>query len=158
MQIRITHLNRNITEVSALQYKIMKYDILIDEKRYKKEQLLKVEINGIPVFERIIENNDRYSRIEDFEEFKGKTLREKWTDYKQIKSFRYDSAYVNPYIISVYNKERDFSYEKFFRTLKEMKKFIDENLLKYSQEGRKDDKRRNEGNFERSIEKSSFIL
>ena len=132
MQIRITHLNRNITEVSALQYKIMKNDILINEKIYKKEQLLKVEINGIPVFERVIENNDRYSRIEDFEEFKGKTLREKWTDYKQIKSFRYDSAYVNPYIISVYNKKRDFSYEKFFRTLEEMKKFIDENLLKYS--------------------------
>ena len=105
MQIRITHLNRNITEVSALQYKIMKNDILIDEKIYKKEQLLKVEINGIPIFERIIDNDDRYSRIEDFEEFKGKTLREKWTDYKQIKSFRYDSAYVNPYIISVYNKD-----------------------------------------------------
>ena len=58
MQIRITHLNRNITEVSALQYKIMKNDILIDEKIYKKEQLLKVEINGkIPFF--------IYSSIED---------------------------------------------------------------------------------------------
>ena len=132
MQIRITYLNKEITELSALQYKIMKNDILIDEKIYKKEQLLKVEINGISGCERIVENNDRYSRIEDFEEFKGKTLREKWTDYKQIKSFRYDSAYVNPYIMSVYNKERDFSYEKFFRTLANMKKFIDENLLKYS--------------------------
>lgn len=77
MQIRITYLNKEITELSALQYKIMKNDILIDEKIYKKEQLLKVEINGISVFERIVENNDRYSRIEDFEEFKGKTLREK---------------------------------------------------------------------------------
>ena len=129
MQIRITYLNKEITELSALQYKIMKNDILIDEKIYKKEQLLKVEINGISVFERIVENNDRYSRIEDFEEFKGKTLRERWADYKQIKSFRYDSAYVNPYIMSVYNKERDFSYEKFFRTLADMKKFIDENLI-----------------------------
>lgn len=129
MQIRITYLNKEITELSALQYKIMKNNISIDEKIYKKEQLLKVEINGISVFERIVENNDRYSRIEDFEEFKGKTLREKWTDYKQIKSFRYDSAYVNPYIMSVYNKERDFSYEKFFRTLADMKKFIDENLI-----------------------------
>lgn len=132
MQIRIIHLNKDITEISALQYKIMKNDILIGEKLYKKEQLLKIEINGISVFERIIDNDNRYSRIEDFEEFKGKTLRGKQEDYKQIKSFRYDSACVNPYIIRVYIKERDFSYNEFFRTLDEMKKFIDENLLKFS--------------------------
>ncbi|RRD38800.1 hypothetical protein EII29_09755 [Leptotrichia sp. OH3620_COT-345] len=130
MKVAITHLDGNVTEIYATQYKVLENDFLVNMQIYKKEEVLKIKINGMTTFERIVDEKIKYSKIEDFSEFVGKDVKEKDLYIREIKGFGFDSRYIFPYFVTLYDASRDFKFEERFRTLKNLKKFLDENLIK----------------------------
>ncbi len=129
LKISILSLNKRITEMYATQYKLLKDDIVVNTKIFKKEEILRIQVNGQTIFERIVDDKTKYSKIEDFSEFIGREIREKELYIKEIKGFGFDSRYIFPYFVTLYDTNRDFKFEEHFRTLKNLKKFLDERLV-----------------------------